>query len=398
MDILIGIVITLFVLGLIGHFFGDDSGGSGADVGELRMRVREMQDRNEETGYEYPAFEIQVRGGVPVAADGSPVEFRVHLYDGPEDNLMPVLCSLSQLQEHETEAFEWRSEVIAMPIQNGLSEWTTMLTVPKEVLVFPASGERRMGFQFSAIAANNPPHFEYGFTDGSTGLMYAVCSTTRQYENQDEGYQDGPENRRITLHAAIELSLHMAGLGGEVGRPEAEVVKKWMASVVEGMPEEIRKAEKSEMGAVAKRAFNAAVNGESEIAPIVTRMNGAASQQEKYNALELCMDVMAADGKAEAAEMEALDRIANMLRVDNQAYRELREQRIAKLSDVEEVSDNLNTMLGITPEMTPDEVRSHLSAEYRKWNSRVGHADEKIRSRAEQMLLLIGDARSKFVD
>lgn len=397
MDILIGIVVTLFVLGLIGHFFGGDSGG-GADPGQLRMRVREMQDRNEENGYEYPAFEVQVRGSIPVPADGTPVEFRVHLYDGPEDGLLPVLCSLPQLQERDTEAFEWRSPVMAMPLHNGLAEWTTMLTIPKEVLVFPASGERRMGFQFSAIAANNPPQFQYGFTDGSTGLMYAVCSTARQYQNTEEGYQDGPQNRRIALHTAIELSLHVAGLGGEVGRPEAEVVKKWMAAVVENMPEDVRKEEKAEMGAVAKRAFNAAVNGESELAPIVSRMNTAANQQEKYNALELCMDVMAADGKAEAAEIEALDRIAKLLRVDPKAYRDLREQRIAKLSDVEEVSGNLDTMLGITADMTSEQVRAHLSAEYRKWNSRVSHSDEKIRARAEQMLLLIGDARARFVD
>ena len=55
-------------------------------------------------------------------------------------------------------------------------------------------------------------------------------------------------------------------------------------------------------------------------------------------------------------------------------------------------------MIGITADMTPDDIRTHLSSEYRKWNSRVAHGDEKIRARAEQMLLLIGEARSKFVD
>ena len=259
-------------------------------------------------------------------------------------------------------------------------------------------GERRMGFQFSAIAADNPPQFEYGFTDGSTGMMYAVCSTVRQYENTDQGYQDGAENQRIALHSAIELSLHMAGLGGEVGRAEAEVVRNWMSAVSKNMSEDVRKEEKALMKTVAQRAFNAAIKSESNLASIVARMNGAASRQDKYNALELCMDVMAADGKAEASEIEALDRIANMLQVDAQAYRELREQRMAKLTDVDEVEGNLNTMLGITADMQSDDIRAHLSAEYRKWNSRVSHSDEKIRARAEQMLLLIGDARAKFVD
>jgi len=397
MDYLIGAIVVFAVLAIIGHFFGGDD-ASGSSGGGLQIRVREMQDTNEENGYTYPAFEVQLRGSIPVPYDGCPVQFRLHLYDGPEDNLMPVLCSIDAMQEQHTQAFEWRSEPIALAVRNGLANWTTMLRIPKQVLVFPARGERRVGFQFSAVAADNPPQFQYGFTDGTTGVGYAVASTVRQYENPEEGYRDGVENRRIAMHTSVQLALYMAGLGGSVGRAEAEVVKAWMASAIQSVAEEIRKDEKAELGAVAKRAFNAAVQGELDLDQIVGQMNGAASSQEKYNALELCMDVMAADGKAEVSEMDALDRIAKTLRVDNKAYRELREQRIAKLTDVGEVAGNLNTMLGITADMSAADVRAHLSAEYRKWNSRVSHQDEKVRARAEQMLLLIGDARAKFVD
>jgi hypothetical protein len=42
-------------------------------------------------------------------------------------------------------------------------------------------------------------------------------------------------------------------------------------------------------------------------------------------------------------------------------------------------------------------VKRHLAAEYRKWNSRVSHSDEKIRARAKEMLLVIGEARAKYV-
>jgi hypothetical protein len=104
-----------------------------------------------------------------------------------------------------------------------------------------------------------------------------------------------------------------------------------------------------------------------------------------------------ADVEEVIGEMKILDRIARMLQVDPKTYRSLREQRIAKLSDVGEVAGNLNTMLGITPDMSPEEVKRHLMAEYRKWNSRVSHSDEKIRARAKEMLLVIGEARAKYV-
>ncbi len=91
-EIAIGFVVCLFVLGIIGHFAGDDENASDTGgTGELKLRVKDVIETNEENGNTYPALAIQVKGHIPVPHDACPVAFRLHLFDGPEMDLKPVL-------------------------------------------------------------------------------------------------------------------------------------------------------------------------------------------------------------------------------------------------------------------------------------------------------------------
>ena len=359
--------------------------------------MKDVIETNEENGNTYPALAIQVKGHIPVPHDACPVAFRLHIFDGPEMDLKPVLCGIEELQELQTQVFEWRGDPVAIPFHNGVPNWETMLAIPKETLVFPARGERRVTFQFCVVAPGDVPQFEGGFTDGTTGTTYALVQSTRSISNEEEGYEDGAENRRAIMNMTPELALHVAAVGGSVGEAETKAIKSWMTEAMAGIPEESQKEEKEHFRQTVNAAYKRVTAGDANVEEVVGRMNAIASLQEKYEALELCMDVMAADGKAEAREMKILDRIARMLQVDPKTYRSLCEQRIAKLSDVGEIAGNLNTMLGITADMSPEELKRHLTAEYRKWNSRVSHSDEKIRARAKEMLLMIGEARAKFI-
>ncbi len=394
-EIGIGLIVCLFVLGIIGHIFGDDENAGGAD--ELKLRVKDAIETNEENGYTYPALAIQVKGHIPVPHDACPVAFRLHIFDGLQVDLKPVLCTIEELQEQQTQVFEWRADPGRIPFHNGAPNWQTLIAIPREVLVFPAQGERRVTFQFCVVAPGDVPRFQLGFTDGTTGTTYALAQCTRSISNEDEGYEDGAENRRAAMNVTPELALHVAAVGVSVGEDETKVIKDWMTKVMATVPEEDQKEEKEYFRQTVNAAYKRVTAGDANVEEVVGRMNAIASLQEKYEALELCMDVMAADGKAEASEMKILDRIARMLQVDPKTYRSLRELRIAKLSDVGEVAGNLNTMLGLTADMSPEEVKRHLTAEYRKWNSRVSHSDDKIRARATEMLLVIGETRAKYV-
>ncbi len=83
METIIGVVVTFIVLGIIGAITEKKEGGSsGSEAGEFKIRVKEVIEKNEETGYVYPAFAVQARGHIPIPHDQCPVEFRLHLFDG----------------------------------------------------------------------------------------------------------------------------------------------------------------------------------------------------------------------------------------------------------------------------------------------------------------------------
>ncbi|MHC4708889.1 MAG: tellurite resistance TerB family protein [Planctomycetota bacterium] len=364
----------------------------------IQIRVRDVMEINPETGGRYPAFAVDVRGSVSVPHDQCPVEFRLHLFDGEGGDLFPVLSMFDGLQEVDTFAFEWRGDPTPIPLYNRVVEWTTMVSVPKEILVFPKKGARRLNFQLCAISPTNPPQFQLGFTDGTTGVGYDIAHASRPYNNTEPGYEEADANRRVTVQLTTELALHLAAVDNDLSAPETAVVKDWMKKALSMVPEESRKEEKEIFVEATRASYANAKDGKSDLIDIIGRMNEVAAKHEKYEALELCMDVMAADGRVDPEEMKEIDRIATLLQLDPKTYRELREQRLARVGDVSGISENLTAMLGITANMRPEDIQKHLINEYRKWNSRVNHPDEKIRKRAEEMLLLIGEVRAKYVD
>jgi len=54
-------------------------------------------------------------------------------------------------------------------------------------------------------------------------------------------------------------------------------------------------------------------------------------------------------------------------------------------------------VLGVTDEMSREEMRRQLNHEYAKWSSRVISSDPSIQKQADEMLTLIANARTQYV-
>ena len=118
----------------------------------------------------------------------------------------------------------------------------------------------------------------------------------------------------------------------------------------------------------------------------------------KYELIELCMDVMKADGVADPSEMRELKRVANMIGLEEGRYSALLDKRLADVETIDvSNTESLASILGITSSMSKEEIRKHLTKEYRKWKSRVSHDDEEIRNRATKMIEHIAEARKQYL-
>jgi len=115
---------------------------------------------------------------------------------------------------------------------------------------------------------------------------------------------------------------------------------------------------------------------------------------ECYDILELCLRVPQVDGLAAAEELELLKKLAEWLEVDADRFRSMVE-KILPVGMHE--AEDMEVILGVTPDMSRDQAREHLNRQYRKWNARVTSPDPQVQTQADKMLRFIADARREYV-
>ena len=121
-----------------------------------------------------------------------------------------------------------------------------------------------------------------------------------------------------------------------------------------------------------------------EIAPLIGRID----------ILDLCLRVAAAKGQVATAELQILKNLADWLQVERARLRAM----VEKILPLEmHQGHDAEMILGVTTTMSKDEARVQLNREYAKWSSRVISTDPSIRRQADQMLKLLGEARTQYV-
>ena len=116
------------------------------------------------------------------------------------------------------------------------------------------------------------------------------------------------------------------------------------------------------------------------------------SSNHRYDILELCKQVVEADETATSKEFELLESLARTFKIDADRWRKIRDS--IPVSIIE--GDNVQNILGLTPNMPVEEQLNQLNSEFRKWKSRVNHSDRKIREQAQKRVKLIQEERNRL--
>jgi len=195
------------------------------------------------------------------------------------------------------------------------------------------------------------------------------------------------------------LAVAMAFADGHFDTAEGEAVKDWAAKFVDELPEgDGREQARTEVNEAIKDAITRAQAGEDFYDQEVQTLNELAGTAEKYAAVELCLDVMAADSVADPNELDRIATLSDDLRIDQERFRELREKRLITVDTASMSGSNIWTELGIAEDSTDDEKRADLRKLYRVWNSRAESLEDPAeRSKAQDMLDRIAEAR-KLLD
>ena len=332
------------------------------------------------------AFEVKMRGCVTAPSDMYDADVQVliaDVQDGP-NNAKPVLCTAKQWQMEDSPAFCLKSHIGKLPHrQTHLSTWVPVAEIRIDLLKFPRKGTRRLKFITSIISQ-------------AGGDELACAMATIDYENHKSGYIDARENHQQAETLSVQLAAALCYSSGQFNKAGIKVIDEWISSRVETS---VNKESKAQIRSRFKRSLEDAVGlcrkgGEFDIESICGQITEKATIVERYDAMELCLQVVKTGGSIDGKQTAVLSQMAGLLEVDTYKFRAM-VQKILPVSMYE--AKDMEFILGVTVDMSDEEARQQLNNEYRKWNARVTHPDTETRAQASRMLALIADVRREYV-
>ena len=386
------------------HHLNRSQGSSGTGRGNgipALMKELEVRIKSDVLGaipHEIKVQAIQIRGLFPVKKT-TDVHFIVSIFDqGAGGEQAPVFSTLEEFQEPGGVAFQSLRLVEGLKPGYGYSDWVTVGLIVPSFLVTPVSGRRSLQVWLRMVDANA----DYPIVDGLSNPSYrANLIWTQQLKLdvriREKGYVEAEEDQLKARLLAVRLAIAVSMSDGLAHPKEAGIVRDWVARHLQIYSAERREEVKRQFNQEIENAFSAAKAKTLNLYSTCIELDGLGLVSLKYEAMELCYDVMAADGIAAKEELDVLRTIAKALVLDEKKLETIRDKRLTGLNLDGHADQEAANVLGIQPGWGPDQIKSHLRKEFTKWNNRLTTLPEGLkREQAQKMLDLIGQERKKY--
>jgi tellurite resistance protein len=415
----LGIVPSIFLLLLIGRFFEwlfpvlFFEGGSGKGSGPFSLPNSQKVDTEENgaLGFLQVRFadrrlgddgsgplckEIEGRGAFPIAR---PVKlgFITSVFDKTTGELEPVLSTLEAFQESTSVVYQHRLEVGAVTPEQGFLQWVRVGAIFPELLQPPQGGVRHLVAILRMVDMDNLPTITHGYHQGEPpGLLWQQVLDF-DYTFNEKGYKEAAAHRDEARAIAVKMGIAVAMTNGSLDQKEGETLKNWIIRTIAPFSEEKQKELKALYNTAMKEAYAAAKNGSLGLESLTQRLNEIGEKSIKYEVVDLCFEVMAADGIADVEELKTIRSVSEALGIDMDEIGKMRDQKILGLNTAATNQASIEDILGIESAWDNERIRKYLRLEFQKWNNRLNTLDEgEERSNAQRMLDLIAEARKKY--
>jgi tellurite resistance protein len=280
-------------------------------------------------------------------------------------------------------AFCYNTDLGKLPHQvTTLSEWTVVAKLPRDWLMLPRKGQRKLQFETSALDADN-------------GQELACAKSILMYESQTPGYIDIRENIERAKALTVALAFTISAADGKLYDCEIKMIKNWARRNLLDNEEQASDKGKRKLDKALNETITFFREGyHLDTYQICREVAEIAPAAQRYDILDLCLHVAQVNGSVSADEISLLKNMADWLDIDADRFRLMMEKILP--IDMHEIKD-IDTILGITSDMSNEKARKHLNKEYSKWNSRVTNSDPHVQSQADQMLRLIAEARYQYI-
>jgi len=329
-------------------------------------------------------FGIEVSGCIHAPADENEAVLQITIADVTDGLLKgkPVHSCTKQWRTEYCPDFCFNSNLGTLPERlTMLTDWVNVGQLHTDWLIFPRKGKRELEFKVSVFSRQT-----------NRLLSSTTCPFT--YENNEFGYIDFHENRQRTKTLAVPIAFAVSAADNKICDCEVAIIEKWAKSNIK-----LSGASKKAVRQLDK-AFNQTIDffrhgNQIDTYQICKEIVDISSISERYEILELCLHVAAANGCVSVEELTLLQSLPDWLELDEEKFRSMMEKIIpASMHETEDIE----IILGINSQMNKDQTRDQLNREYRKWNARVTHCDSEVQAQAHHMLELLGQARSKILE
>jgi tellurite resistance protein len=351
------------------------------DMEILNCRVELAKQEKE--NHVCDVFAVKICGSFHAPSDTHYTSLKISIMDVTDgvSKAVPVHAQIKQWQMQDSPTFCYNADLGKLPHQDTvLPDWTTVAQLRLDWLTFSRKGKRDLQFHTSVLSRES-------------GEEIACAECNFIYENTEFGYIDLQENVSRTKALAVPVAFAVSAADRKLHRREIDLIKNWVKSNIDlsqASDEVMREIEK----ALDKTVVFFRDGNQVNIFKICKELVKIAPLAQRYDILELCLYVAQADGSASAEELAILKNLANWLEVDADKFRAMMEKILP--ASMHEVKDT-EVILGVTSDMDKERSRQQLNKEYIKWHSRVTNSDPHIRAQADQMLMMIADARSQYV-
>ena len=395
MEWLIFIGVIWFVFSFISGL--SESGNSQANMGPFEVRANFVPE-GEELSFEF--FKLEARGLIPVFRSTN-IAYTVSLLDVTDEvGSQPVLCNIDDFGEPRTTAFQLAGSFGEVGPQMGLLEWRRMGAIIPEILTTAHSGTRKIRVIFRLYNENDPIDVHLGFSDPDVGQLIHVARTDIEFNFPEKGYEETAKSRRLLRPLNIRLAVAVAFSDGDFHETEGDLIRKWIERQLSIIPESSRETVRDECNSALRRAYSDGENGLLALSDTCSEIFEHSDISQRYESIELCLDMMAADGRADVAELDVIHRVSDVFELDMSELQKLKDQRMVSLdtSKAFETSEGaMNAALGIGENWSSERTRKHLRAEFKKWNSRLNNlSDQTEKDNVQARIELISKARKHY--
>ena len=363
-------------------------------------QVKFVDELHKETGWTIKR--IMFRGMIP-SERGMNVSFVLSALDATGGKYKPVFSLIEAAQEAQTICYEMSGNFGHVREGSMFADWVCLGNIVPELIQPAYSGKREIHVILRMFNSESPPTIRGGLSldDGEIILSQTIKFN---FEFEDKGYEEASKYREESQAISVKIGVAVAMSDGSLDDEEGEVIKNWIMKEISGYSDSRQENLKNLLNNAFKEGYAEVVAAvKADISPsdiaerLAERLNEIGEKKSKYDAIELCFDVMAADEKADPEEMALIRNVTKKLNLDMDEVEKMRHRVTLNLSAELTSEEGIEALVGIEASWSNDRKRKHLRTEFQKWNSRLNSLpDGEERESAQSMLDNIATLRKKY--